>query len=158
MRKTKHPEASLTEGWSQALLKPFVRHVRCGKHDNYNVIYKFKLDGFQQNFDEDGYEHMGLRYAKTERKAYGRTEIEMGNSKLNVSVFVTFCIKQEGEEFPSALGKRLDGRYVHPYYIGWFHFNEYDVDSSKRVPSRRVGVRKGISHDGKTPAGNVCTS
>jgi hypothetical protein len=135
MRKSKHAGVSLTAGWSEALLKAIVGYVNSGKRDNYFTVFKFKIDGFLQKVDEDGYELKGLRYAEIERKAYGSIQIEIRDSELILPVFVTFRVKQENEEFPSELGKEIDAEYVKPYYIGWCHFNEYYVDSSSRVPS-----------------------
>jgi hypothetical protein len=88
-----------------------------------------------QHLDGDSCELKGYRKVEIERKAYGRTQIETRNSELILPVFLTFCVKRKDEEFPSALGKTVDGIYVNPYYIGWLHFNEYEVESSSRVPS-----------------------
>jgi hypothetical protein len=134
MRKSKHANTTLTGGWSQVLLKPFVENVRLNKSNTYYAVYKFKIDGLVQNLDEDSYELKGYREVEIKRKAYGRTQIETRNSELILPVFVTFCVKRKDEEFPSALGKTVDDIYVNPYYIGWLHFSEYEVDSSSRVP------------------------
>ena len=134
MGKNTHPKPTLTGVWSPNLLKPFVENLRPSESNTYRTGYRFRIDGLVQQVDEDSYELKGFRETEIERKAYGGKQIETRNSELILPVLVTFRVRRKDEEFPSALGKTVDGIYVNPYYTGWLHFNEYEGDHSSRVP------------------------